>query len=102
MKKTIAMFFPLALTCLTVEATAQTGKIKPDYAACLTQQLLDELNTASARRDLRHIEYLLENGCAVVGGREYSLIDRGWSSSTIRVYAGNQSMVLYISTDGIR
>lgn len=96
-------FLPvLAILLAAAPASAQSGTIRDDHAGCLTRELLDELGSAAARRDIRQIEHLLGNGCFNLRGREYSVVDRGFLRSTIRVYAGNSSVVLWVVTDAIR
>jgi hypothetical protein len=98
MWKTVA-----AVAALTVPTVANADRIKPNFAGCGSEQALDEMMTASSTNDLRQINALLDNGfCFPIGGLEFSMVDQGFITSQVRVYAGETSALLYVPTAATR
>jgi hypothetical protein len=90
------------LACLFA-TTAMANRIKGDaYVGCITEEALDEFMTAAMNNDLRQIETLIGVTCAQISGLEYSMIDRGILRSKVRVYFGNDSVVLYTVAEAAR
>ncbi|MCY4304938.1 MAG: hypothetical protein OXC62_09220 [Aestuariivita sp.] len=88
---------------IPVSSYAQTGKIKGAYAGCTTKQLLDEFITAASKNDLRHINALLySSDCINLDGLQFSIVDRGFVKSQIRVYVNNTSLLLWTVTEATR
>ena len=88
---------------LNVPAWARSGTIKADYVGCLSESALDEFIGAAIEKDYRQMQALMEALlCFNLKGREYSTVDIGFATSKIRVYAGSDSVVLYVPTEAIR
>ena len=83
-------------------AGAQSGTITRAYVGCVTEDALSEFVRASSTKDYRHMQELLRGQCVSIQGREYSTIDRGFMTSTIRVYIGGGSLVLHVPSEAIR
>lgn len=67
------------------------------WTGCLTEALLNELLRAARVRDARQFQYLLRHGCALLDGREYSLVRRHGLVAEVRVYLpGDASAVLWV------
>ncbi|WP_046079980.1 hypothetical protein [Halomonas sp. HG01] len=71
--------------------------------ACLSEELLDQLITASVDNDQRAIEYLLGNGCIVPkSGVPVSVLDRSWTgTSHVRVYTDNGAFELWTVNEAL-
>lgn len=81
-----------ALWATSVSAqTFETG-----YAGCLTKDALDEFSTAVVNGDDRQINALLGVLCVPVGGYEFSVTDRGLFKTRVRVYVGDDSILLWV------
>ena len=94
----MALIFGLALSTPAISQT-----IPADVAGCITRDTYNEFTTAAVNNDLRHIQALLDsNVCFNIGGREFSVVDRNFSISRARIYAGGSSMILYVPTSAIR
>jgi hypothetical protein len=88
-----------AVATLTVPTVANADRIKPNFAGCGSKQALDEMMTAASTNDLRQINTLLDNRfCFSIGGLEFSMVDQGFLTSQVRVYAGETSVLLYVPT----
>ena len=86
---------------LTVNVLAASGTIKGAYAGCLTENLLDEFIGAAGKKDYRQMRALLGNGCYDIENRKFSTVDVGFLKSKIRVYAGGDSVLLYVPTEAV-
>lgn len=65
------------------------------YVGCITEAALDEFISAAVNNDERHMNALLGVTCVGISGLEYSMVNAGFMTSEVRVYAGDNSMVLY-------
>jgi len=83
-------------------AHAQTGRVSGAYVGCLTKKGLDEIITAATKNDMRHMQALLGSECFPIKGREFSVVDRGFLKSQIRVYAGGGSVLLWTVNEATR
>lgn len=92
----------LALIAIASIAHAQSGRISGAYAGCLTEDSLDEFITAASKRDTRHMNALLGTECFPLDGREFSVVDRGFTKTQIRVYAGGGSVLLWTVNEATR
>ena len=74
--------------------------VKRDMPACLSEELLDELTTYSAKRDKESFVQLLNSGKCIGlrAGTRVSVIDPGFMGATIR-YKG---VKLYTPSEAIR
>jgi hypothetical protein len=85
-------------------STTHSQTIKEGYPMCMSEELLDQLVTASNNKDQRGMEYLLSNGCvAARGGIEISVLDRTWTGKVkIRAYANDQAYTLWTLREAIQ
>lgn len=85
-------------------ATTHSQTIKADYPMCMSEELLDQLITASNNKDQRGMEYLLSNGCvAAREGIEISVLDRTWTGKVkIRAYTGDKAYILWTLKEAIK
>jgi hypothetical protein len=85
-------------------STAKAVSLKGGYGACLTEELFDQLMTASVENDDRGFQYLLNNGCIVPkAGIQVSVLDTKWTGRTkVRAYVGDDSVVLWTNTENIQ
>lgn len=87
----------LTIAVLMVPVLAWAEIVKTDMPACLSQDLLDELTTYSAKRDRKSFKQLLDSGKCIGlhAGTEVSVISPGFMTATIR-YRG---VKLYTPSD---
>lgn len=84
-------------------ANAQQGTITEAYAGCSTKSAYYELITAVNKIDRAQINALLGNGeCLFLEGLKYSVVDRGFVSSKIRVYGNGGSAVVWVPSEAIK
>jgi hypothetical protein len=77
--------------------------VRPNYVGCSSEQALDEFIGAAVANDARQMNALLKNNfCFNIGGLEFSMVDAGFVTSEIRVYAGSTSALLYVPTEATR
>lgn len=81
---------------------AQTGVIDGAYVGCLTRDALSEFISAAVNNDNRQMNALLGSSCFAIEGREFSVVNRGFSKSQIRVYAGGSSVLLWTVSEAVR
>ena len=81
---------------LTLNAATTSG----GYGACISEEYYKEWNSA----DTNGMQYLVNsNKCFILkSGLEYSMVDRGWMSSVIRVYIGGNGIKLWTANENIR
>ena len=77
-------------------------RITGAYVGCTTKAALDEFITAANNNDLRQIQALNTTACTSIEGLEYSVVDRGWMTSQIRVYGNGTSAVLWTVSEAIK
>lgn len=102
MKRRIFTFILAVGLILPPLAWAQSGSITRDYVGCLTAGALSEFVSASNAKDYRQMQELLSGLCFNLKGREYSTVDVGFMTSTIRVYTSGGSIVLHVPSEAIR
>lgn len=83
-------------------AGAQSGTISGDYVGCVTSTALSEFVKASNARDYQQMNALLQGQCRNLSGQEYSIVNQGFLTSTIRVQTLSGSRVLHVPTAAIR
>jgi hypothetical protein len=86
----------------TTPMMAQSGRISGAFVGCLTEDVLDEFIQAATNNDRRQMQALLNVSCFNLDGREYSVMERGFLTSRIRVYAGDGSVPLYTVSEALR
>jgi len=66
-------------------------------AACITEELHDQLISAAVDQDERGINYLLQNGCFIPkAGVPVSVLDRTWTGTVkVRAYVDDQAFELW-------
>ncbi|WP_428541933.1 hypothetical protein [Profundibacter sp.] len=77
-------------------------RITGAYVGCMTKAALDEFVTAASNNDLRQIQALTSTTCTSIEGLEYSIVDRGWMTSQIRVYGNGTSAVLWTVSEALK
>ncbi|WP_417256877.1 hypothetical protein [Celeribacter halophilus] len=92
----------IAAALLAAGAPASAGRVKDGYVGCVTKKALDEFVSAAVNGDQRQMQALLGVSCVQIGGREFSMVDRGFVVSEIRVYFGSDSVVLFTPAEGAR
>lgn len=72
-------------------------------AACLTEDLLDQLVSAAVESDQRAMQYLLGNGCLIPrAGIPVSVLDRTWTGTVhVRAYTDNGAIELWTVSEAL-
>lgn len=91
-----------AAILISIGSAGYADTISGNYVGCFTERSLDEFITAAGNEDTRQMNALLETACANINGREYSVVDRGFTKSQVRVYVGQDSVVLWTISAAIR
>ena len=94
----------LAILILFVFAgPAAAESTKGGYAACVSEDLFNQVISAITKKDERGFQYLMDNGCVMLqGGLALSVLDRSWTGvAKIRVYSGNDAMIVWTNTENI-
>jgi hypothetical protein len=97
MRDLIALAFVAAIA---TPATART--IDGAYVGCVSKETLDEFITAAVNNDNRQMQALIGTVCVPINGLEYSIVDRGFLKSQIRVYNGSNSAVVWTVSEAVR
>lgn len=99
--RSMLLLLPMIAT-LTATPLVAAQKINGPAVACLTEERLSEVHGAIARDDLRQAEAIIATDqCFILDGQEFSVVDRGFFTSEIRVYIGGTSGLVFISTESI-
>jgi len=102
------MFRPLfklavpALVAFASPAFAQSGTFTGQYIGCLTQDNLDQLYRAIDSGDKRLRDGLMGKVCVVVAGYDFSILDRGFLTTEVRVYVGGNTVDLIVPSEAVR
>lgn len=80
-------------------ALAQTGRVKDNHVGCLTEESHDQMTHALASQDERLFQTLINKVCFFIQGREFSVLDRGFLTSKIRVYVGDDYVDLWVPSE---
>lgn len=95
--------FAFIASILVLSAGIATAKtISGAYVGCLTETALDEFTNAAVNEDYRQMQALTGTVCASIEGREFSVVDRGWMTSQIRVYVDGSSVLLWTVSEAIK
>ncbi len=81
---------------------AQSGRISGEYAGCLTEEHLDQFISAAVKKDYRLMNSMLGTSCFSINGREYSVLDRGWTKSKVRIYVGSDFVDLWVPAEAAK
>lgn len=87
-----------------VSSSAQAEQFSGNgQAACLSEELLDQLIMAAVQEDTRGFNYLLKNGCIIPrAGVEVSVLDRSWTTVHVRAYAGDVAVELWTVPEALK
>lgn len=88
------------LSLIACVASAKT--ISGAYVGCVSEDALSEFITAAVNEDYRQMRALTGTMCISIDGMEYSVVDRGWSRSQIRVYANGSSALLWTVSEAVK
>lgn len=83
-------------------STAGAQTIQGAYVGCVSEAALDEFIDAAVANDTRQIQALTGSVCISIEGLQFSVVDRGWSKSQVRVYGNGQSALLWTVSEAIR
>jgi hypothetical protein len=92
-------------TCVALSlfaTAAQSETIRGHFVGCDSEASLDEFITAASNNDTRQMQALTGSSCIGIRGLEYSVVDRGWLTSKIRVYGNGSSAILWTVSEAIR
>ncbi|MFD2741477.1 hypothetical protein ACFSUD_18040 [Sulfitobacter aestuarii] len=92
----------IAAILAVLGAPAMAERANGGYVGCITEDALDEFITAAVNDDNRQMQALLGVSCMPIGGLEYSMVDRGFMTSEIRVYTGQGSVRLFTPSEAVR
>ncbi len=96
--KNVVLFCGLLLFSTTALADTTRG----GYVGCISENLYDQFNDASVKKDMNAVNYLLKHGCmGTKAGLKISVLDKSWETAKIRVYVGNNSIILWTSRKNI-
>tara|TARA_R110002051_G_scaffold21191_3_gene56562 strand:+ start:5713 stop:6012 length:300 start_codon:yes stop_codon:yes gene_type:complete len=98
----LRIFSALLAAIVLSNMTASAGIIRGAYVGCLTKQALDEFIGAAVKKDERHMAALMNRQCFAIEGREFSVVKAGFIKSQIRVYAGGDSVLLWVPSEAAR
>ena len=84
------------------EQAQASNHITGAYVGCSTEAALDEFTTAAVNNDLQQIGALTSTVCTSIEGLEYSIVDRGWLTSQIRVYRNGDSFLIWTVSDALK
>ncbi|WP_413615738.1 hypothetical protein MRB56_02395 [Halomonas cupida] len=104
MKKLITGTILGLVTLAPLQSFAQERQFSGNgQAACLTEDLLDQLISAAVDSDERAMNYLLSNGCTIPkAGIPVSILDRTWTGTTkVRAYIGDQAIELWTVNEAL-
>ncbi|OOZ41631.1 hypothetical protein BOW53_02830 [Solemya pervernicosa gill symbiont] len=91
------------VSLLIASGTASAEQLKGGYPGCISEDLFDQMVSALVKKDDRAVGYLLKNGCVMAkSGLPITVLDRGWGTSKVRVYIGDQSVVLWTNSENIQ
>jgi len=92
-----------AIAVATLIATPTLAKsINGAFVGCVSKAALDEFITAAVNKDNRQMQALIGTVCVPINGMEYSIVDRGFLKSQIRVYNGSNSAVVWTVSEAVR
>lgn len=91
-----------AATVFLMATPALADRVNHGYVGCITKKALDEFVTAAVNSDNRQMETLIGSVCLPIGGLEYSMIDQGFITNEIRVYANGNSVAVFTPAEATR
>jgi hypothetical protein len=86
-----------------LSTSTYASSLKGGYGACVSEELFDQLISASVNKDENSWNYLLKNGCIITkSGIQVSILDSTWTGTTkVRAYVGDTAVVLWTNTENI-
>lgn len=97
---------PLALAILVAALpfAAHAESLKGGYAACLTEDLFDQMISAAVDKDETAMRFLLRNGCILTkSGIHVSVLDTTWTGKAkVRAYVGDDAVVLWTNIENVQ
>lgn len=91
---------------LAVAASAQAETLKDGgYVGCESEEYLDEFISAAVKKDQQAMQFLMANyKCVGLSSKfgNVTVLDRGFTVSKIRVYAGSTGVELWTVNEAIR
>jgi hypothetical protein len=97
--------FVVVLALCFIPMLASAKSLNAGYVGCISKEALDEFTQASVRKDERGMKYLIGKKCvftAQLASAEMSVLDRGFVTSKVRVYVGNDALELYVPSEAVR
>ena len=93
----------LCIGLLSLPAYSQPATLKGGFAACVSEELFDQLAEAAVSEDKNAWNYLLGNGCIITkAGLSISVLDTSWTGTAkVRAYVGGQAIVLWTNIENI-
>lgn len=86
----------LIIALLTISAFSATTK--GGYGACISEAYYDEWVGSDRQGKL----FLLNKTCFVLkAGFSYTMLDRGWSRSKIRLFIGDGGIILWTANENL-
>ena len=87
---------------LLLSGFAHCDITKGEYAACVSEDLLDEWTSAAAKADNNALLWLLDNGCITTrSGVQISVLERSWGVAKVRAYSDGESYILWTYIENI-
>lgn len=83
-------------------SAAYSAQFDGAYVGCVTQDALSEMQTAIMNQDRRQYDTLMGAVCAPLDGFEFSVVERGMLRSKVRVYVGDNSVLLWTVSEAVR
>lgn len=102
MKKIILAL--LIFNILTFTANKSYASKAGNYIGCISEESLSNYNTGLTNHDENLTDsLLLSQECILVGGKEYSILDRGFITSKIRVYSDDGEYTdVWVPSEAVR
>lgn len=92
----------LMVVSVQIASAARSGVITGAYVGCTSKDYLSEFIGYSIEQDWDGMNALLNRVCFNLNGQRYSLIDAGFLTSKVRVYAGGSSIILWVTSEAVR
>lgn len=96
----------IAAVLLSAAASVQAESLKDGgYVGCESEDYLDEFISAAVKQDQQAMQFLLSNyKCVGLSSKfgKITVLDRGFTVSKIRVYAGSTGVELWTVNEAIQ
>lgn len=97
--------FAIVLALAAIPLLASGKSLNSGYVGCISKEALDEFTQAAVRKDERGMKYLIGKKClftAQLTSADMSILDRGFVTSKVRVYMGNDALELFVPSEAVR